>query len=81
MFSQSLLSLDLIEDFLARADMASESSNEAAGGSIAEQFASWAPGKLEHKRHEQTAFYRQRLLSDGWLNVSRDKKNLVQKLQ
>jgi len=54
-FSQSLLSLDLIEDFLARADMASESSNEAAGGSIAEQFASWAPGKDYYRMDGSTS--------------------------
>ena len=45
MFSQSLLSLDLIEEFLARVNEAHESSGKNPNASMNEYLDSWLPGK------------------------------------
>ena len=45
MFSQSLLSLDLIEEFLARVNEGHESSGKNPNASMNEYLDSWLPGK------------------------------------
>ena len=53
MFSQSLLSLDLIEEFLARVNEAHESSS--ADNSMSEYLDSWLPGKDYYRMDGSTA--------------------------
>ena len=52
MFSQSLLSLDLIEEFLARA------SDQPARDSVDSQFGTWLPGK-DYYRSDTRVFFGQ----------------------
>jgi len=54
-FSQSLLSLDLIEEFLARVNEAHESSNSSGNSSMTEYLDSWLPGKDYYRMDGSTA--------------------------
>ena len=54
-FSQSLLSLDLIEEFLARVNEAHESSSSAASSGVSEYLDSWLPGKDYYRMDGSTA--------------------------
>ena len=53
MFSQSLLSLDLIEEFLARINEAHESASQ--NSSVSEYLDSWLPGKDYYRMDGSTA--------------------------
>ena len=54
-FSQSLLSLDLIEEFWARVNEAHESSNSSGNSSMTGYLDSWLPGKDYYRMDGSTA--------------------------
>ena len=54
-FSQSLLSLDLIEEFLARVNEAHENAGASADTSMTEYLDSWLPGKDYYRMDGSTA--------------------------
>ena len=54
-FSQSLLSLDLIEEFLARVNEAHESSVAVSDSGVTEYLDSWLPGKDYYRMDGSTA--------------------------
>ena len=55
MFSQSLLSLDLIEDFLARVN--TEDGDDGGGGAMADYLDTWIPGNNNNNNNNNTLCY------------------------
>ena len=71
-FSQSLLSLDLIEDFLSRINDAHEETNRKGDSSMSDYLDTWIPGRKSTYMSPWYSFYllRQRLLQNGWIYSS-----------
>ena len=55
MFSQSLLSLDLIEDFLSRINDAHEVTDKPKDSTMSDYLDTWIPGKDYYRMDESTA--------------------------